>query len=110
MGNFNGKSPQVLEAFLNLISHPAWIADTEGHVMLNRHAVDISRQGLKLDFTKDIANSTTIIVQGKNYRLNKRNMNYGTNCFLYELRLEDEYCRRLKESVGKLSAVLDARP
>lgn len=102
------KSALILQAFLDMFQHPVWITDSDGNLLMNEQAQTLVAQGFN---PRDAAKTPhEVVVKGEPFRLDKREMNHGTGCLLHELRASDkDYFQRLRDSTGRLSAMLEAR-
>ena len=83
--------------------HQAWITDQLGTVIasnLKVHDCDLS----DLDLNKDV-----IKINGKNYKYICQELNHGTNCYLHELKDQDEIYSQLQKSIDDLEEALNKR-
>jgi len=83
--------------------HPAWITDQLGTVIasnLKAHNLDLSEIDL---------NSQIIKINDKNYKYICQELNHGTNCYLNELKDQDEIYSQLQKSIDDLEEALNKR-
>jgi hypothetical protein len=99
------RSSDLLQAFLDLFPHPAWISDAETPLMLNEAARAMVSQGFSLSSTK--TRHGVISHRGKRFLVQQREMNHGTNCQFFELTDEDEPVNRMRALSERMSQVLD---
>ncbi len=107
MVNQEYKNPQkLLMAFLDSFSEPMWILDKFGNVLMNEEAQEYNKRGFDiLKFAQDLAVGKSKIVQhmGKQFILDKKDINHGTNSYVCTLQLEDDPLQRLKKSTAKFT-------
>ena len=90
MDNQEYKNPQkLLIAFLDSFSQPMWILDKTGNVLMNEEAKEYSSRGFQH--------------MGKQFVLDKKDINHGTNSYVCTLQLEDDPLQRLKKSTAKFT-------
>jgi len=92
---------KVLGACLDTThDHPAWITDQLGTVIAsNLKAHSINLDEIDLD-------STIIRINNKKYKYACQELNHGTNCYLHELKDQDEVYNQLLKSIDDLEARL----
>ena len=107
MVNQEYKNPQrLLMAFLDSFSEPMWILDKTGNVLMNEEAKEYSNRGFDiLKFAQDLTVGTSKVVQhmGRQFILDKKDINHGTNSYVCTLQLEEDPVQRLKKSTAKFT-------
>jgi len=108
----NIKNPtQLFLAFFDSFNEPMCIIDEEDNIIMNQPAKDLQSTGMRLDLqVKKIKKGCSGIVTHKSikYRVDKKDINHGTNSCLCTVKQEDETISRLKESSTKLKKVLNS--
>ena len=98
----------ILQAFLDLSDHPAWVTDGEGTLVMNVKAKELTQQGLTLARLCDASPGHAAYSHAlRGASLTKRDLNHGTGCTLYELKHMEEPTRRVRESAIRLAAALE---
>ena len=102
------QSQKLVQAILDLYTHPAWITNADGIVLLNASAQEFENQGVSLRQMKS-KNGTYVSVKGQRFRFVRSDMNHGTDCLLHELQETDDATSRLKVSTQQLASLLSQR-
>lgn len=106
------KNPsQLFLAFFDSFNEPMCIIDDEENIIMNERAKQLQKAGMKLDVQiKKIKKNACGFITHKSvkYRVDKKDINHGTNSCLCTVKAEDETISRLKESSTKLKKVLNS--
>ena len=107
MDNQEYKNPQkLLMAFLDSFSQPMWILDKSGNVLMNEEAKEYNLRGFDIiKYAQDLGVGASKVVQhmGKQFILDKKDINHGTNSYVCTLQLEEDPLQRLKKSTAKFT-------
>ncbi len=107
MDNQEYKNPQkLLIAFLDSFSQPMWILDKTGNVLMNEEAKEYSSRGFDvIKHAQEISVGASKVIQhmGKQFVLDKKDINHGTNSYVCTLQLEEDPLQRLKKSTAKFT-------
>jgi hypothetical protein len=106
------KNPSKLFiALLDSFNTPTCIIDENENIIMNEQAKEMKELGLDIKYysKKTKINSFLIFThKNKKYKIDKKDINHGTNSCLCTISPEDETIIRLKESSSKLKKVLSS--
>ena len=103
---FAEKSNLLLEATLDSFPHAVWITDTNGNTILNSEAKAMVSDGFSIRNAMSAKDSQLLTYKTATYRVNRRELNHGTDCFLHELIKDDDEMRRLRGCAKNLDSAL----
>lgn len=93
---------KILQACLDTVKdNPAWIVNSFGSVIANNSAAD-SLNFHDIDFNKSLNK-----INNKIFKTSVKEMNHGTNCFLYEIIDQEAVKEKLGESIDRLALYLE---
>lgn len=101
---------QLLKALIDSFKEPIIVFDNFGHSVTNEGADDLKKMGFDVDgySKKTKANSIeTVTHLGVKYKIEKKDINHGTNCCLCKIIPLDDTIARLTESSKKLKKALN---
>ena len=107
-GKFGDKAELLLEATLDSLSNPAWISDRNGGTILNDQAQHLVVDGFSIKSAMLLKERSFISFKNKKFKLYIKELNHGTDCFLHELKIEDDAIR-LRECASVLDAAIKKR-
>jgi hypothetical protein len=102
--------PKLLLALIDSFNQPMWIIDKIGNVLMNDKAKEYSKKGFDITVhSSDLSVGCTKLVThfGKNFKLNKKDINHGTNSCLCTLESAEDPIQRLKDSSKRLQKALN---
>lgn len=102
--------PKLLVALIDSFNQPMWIIDKIGNVLMNDKAKEYTKRGFDITtHTQDLSVGCTKLIThfGKSFKLNKKDINHGTNSCLCTLEIAEDPIQRLKDSSKKLQKVLN---
>ncbi len=93
---------KLLQACLDTSHHnPVWIIDQFGSIVASNCKAE------EFNFHDIDFNSALVKINNSVWKVSIKELNHGTNCYLYEL--ENEEDNRLQNSVDKLAEFLEKR-
>lgn len=101
---------KLLKALIDSFKEPMLVIDKFGHSVLNEGANDLQRIGFDVDgHSKKIKINSieTVTHLGVKYKIEKKDINHGTNCCLCKIIPLDDTIARLTESSKKLKKALN---